>query len=230
MSYHTHFAGCPDCGLFRNWERDRENMRTCPDLPMNQMPVIVKIGSPISINFALFCIALFLSGIWGMGLLFRAPGKYFVSMTLLSLMFIVPFLGIFYRKIEMSITKKTVRWESERWPFLAIRWQEPFASFKYIAVEETQPSLDGPELLHFRPDRLTLIRKGKYGRIESRLLHIMLYHPKNPAKFSISLACFGFSEIEKARDYLDSAHKLLGLPKAILKNGQIEEFEDLPGE
>lgn len=205
-------------------------MRTCPDLPMKQMPVIVKIGSPISINFALFCVAFVLVGTWGMGLMFRWPGKHFVVITLLSLMMIVPFLGIFYRKIEMSITKKMVRWESERWPFLAIRWQEPFSSFKYIVVEETQPSLDGPELLHFRPDRLTLIRKGKYGRIESRLLHIMLYHPENPAKFSVSLACFGFSEIEKAREYLDSAQKLLGLPKAMLKNGQIEEIEELTGE
>ncbi len=205
-------------------------MRTCPDLPMKQMPVIVKIGSPISINFALFCVAMVLAGTWGMGLMFRWPGKHFVVITILALMMIVPFLGIFYRKIEMSITKKMVRWESERWPFLAIRWQEPFSSFKYIVIEETQPSLDGPELLHFRPDRLTLIRKGKYGRIEARLLHIMLYHPENPAKFSVSLACFGFSEIEKAREYLDSAQKLLGLPKAILKNGQIEEIEDFMGE
>ena len=52
----------------------------------------------------------------------------------------------------------------------------------------------------------------------------------NPAKISVSLACFGFSEIEQAREYLDSAQKLLGLPKAILKNGQIEEIEDFMGE
>ena len=159
-----------------------------------------------------------------MGIMFKWSVQDYVVLTLLSLMGILPFLGVFYQKIDLSITNKTVRWESARWPYLAIRWQEPFANYSHLVIEETSPSFDWAELLYYRPDRLALLRKGKYDQVSSRLVHIMLYHPGNHAKYSVSLACFSFSESEKVREYAAKAHKLLGLPVAILKNGHIEEI------
>ncbi len=202
-------------------------MQTYPNLSMDYLPVIVRADSFISTVFAAFCLTFSTIGIIVMGIFFKWHAKDFIVLTPMFTIFIAGFLGLFFRKIDLYINTKFVKWRSARWPMLTIKWEQPFNNYNYLVIEETTPSPDFPELLHYHPNRLTLLRRGKYDQIESHILHIMLHHSTEPEKFSVSLACFGFSEFEKAEQYLDSAHRLLGLPKALLKNGNIEEIEDL---
>lgn len=198
-------------------------MQTHPNLSMDYLPVIVREDSLISSLTVILCCALTIGSITYMGIFFKWHVSDFMFITILTSLFLAFFLGLFYRKIDLYLNTRMVKWESARWPLLKIKWEQPFSSYKYLVIEETTPSLDGPELLYFKPDRLTLIRRGKYDNIESRILHIMLYHSTEPEKYSISLACFEFSEASQAQQYLYSAHTLLGLPTAVLKNGNLEE-------